>query len=514
MRIIKSSLIYSAFTSISRVAGFIRDIIFANYLGAGIIADVFYVAFRFPNTFRRIFSEGAFNSAFVPIYSKLLSEPDDSEAKKFAGSTLVLLIFITSLIVIIGEIFMPQILKILAPGFSENSEKFVMLISSSRIIFPFLTLVSVVSILSSILNSHDKFALSAAMPIILNIALSLSVLTAAYSSENYLMYMSWGVIISGFIQIFFLIISIRKNKILIQISKDYFSKPLTKFYKLFFPSMLSSGILQINIFIGTLIATYEPGAVSYLYYADRIYQLPLALIGIAIGITLLPNISKQIKISSKYEVNNMIEKTIIYSLLLAIPASVALFILPELIIKILFERGAFDQYSTYASGLALKFFSLGLIAFILTKILTPIYFAFEDPKPPLRFAIITVLINTTLSIYLFSKFGFLGIAIATSISAWINVILLYINLRSKNYFLHSNKLLIPLGIIILSSFVLLVYLYYIQNFYLIYKFSNFYYEALFFLLIIFSAFVLYFLTIGLYKPFSYVNLKKKLFLNE
>ena len=164
--------------------------------------------------------------------------------------------------------------------------------------------------------------------------------------------------------------------------------------------------------------------------------------------------------------------------------------------------------------MALKFFSLGLIAFILTKILTPIYFAFEDPKPPLRFAIITVLINTTLSIYLFSKFGFLGIAIATSISAWINVILLYINLRSKNYFLHSNKLLIPLGIIILSSFVLLVYLYYIQNFYLIYKFSNFYYEALFFLLIIFSAFVLYFLTIGLYKPFSYVNLKKKLFLNE
>ena len=273
MKIIRSSFTYSAFTMVSRVAGFVRDIIFANYLGSGVIADVFYVAFRFPNTFRRIFSEGAFNSAFVPIYSKLISEDKNKEASEFAGNSLLILLSSTVLLVAIIEIFMPSILRILAPGFHQDQNKFEMLITSARIVFPFLILVSIVSILSSILNSHGKFALSAGLPVILNVILSISVLFAAFHNNDYIFWMSWAVIISGITQIFFLIFAVRKNKIIIQFSKKYLSDPLIRFYKLILQSFLSSGILQINILIGTIIASYEIGAVSFLYYADRILSL-------------------------------------------------------------------------------------------------------------------------------------------------------------------------------------------------------------------------------------------------
>ena len=514
MKIIRSSIIYSSFTALSRIAGFIRDIVFANFLGSGASADIFYVAFRFPNTFRRIFSEGAFNSAFVPIYSKLLTKSNRTEANYFAGNTLLMLFALTLLIVIIIEIFMPTFLLLLAPGFKEDTEKFSNLIESARIIFPFLILVSVVSILSSLLNSHGKFALSAAIPIILNIVLTLAVLISFYLSSNHLLFLSWGVLLSGIIQILFLFYAIKKNKILIEFSKNYFSIPLIKFYKLFLPSILSSGILQINILIGTIIASFESGAVSYLYYADRIYQLPLALIGIAIGITMLPNISKKIKMSTKKDVNNTIEKTIIYSLLLAIPASMALYIIPEIIIKILFERGAFNETSTYYSSIALKLFSIGLVAFILTKILTPIYFANENPKPPMNFALITVIINVSLSIYLFQIIGFLGIAAATSIASWCNVVLLYIDLKNKDYFFHTKEILKPLLVIIFSSSIMIIYLSYIKSIFMKAEFLYFYHEILLFILMIVSSAVVYFLIISFYKPFTYARLKENLLSNE
>ena len=514
MKIIKSSLTYSFFTMISRVTGFIRDIIFANYLGSGLIADVFYVAFRFPNTFRRIFSEGAFNSAFVPIYSKLLDEKNNKEASEFAGSSIVILLSATTLIVIMIEIFMPSILALLAPGFIQDQSKFMMLIFSARIIFPFLILVSIVSILSSILNSHGKFALSASVPIILNIILSISVLGAAFYNNNYLLWASCGVIIAGFIQVIFLFISLRRNRIIIYLSNKYLSDPIIRFYKLFIPSILSSGILQINILIGTIIASYEIGAVSYLYYADRIYQLPLALIGVALGIVLLPSISKQIKENKKTSIQKTIEKTIVYSMLLAVPASVSLFILPEIIVSFLFERGEFNSFSTYNTSMALKAFSIGLIAFILIKILTPIYFANENSKLPLNFAMVTVILNTALSIYLFISYGFIGIAVATSVSSWVNVLLLYFYLMKKDYFIHSKKIFIPFFIILLVSTILGIYLFILKNVYLSYNFSNFFYEALFFLTIIFSGIVIYFIMISFYKPFNYVNLKKQILSDE
>ena len=508
MNILKSSAIYSFFTLISRIFGFIRDIIFASFLGTGLFADVFYVAFRFPNTFRRIFSEGALNSSFVPVYSKLIDQTDNNNnANIFAGNVSLLLILISGVIVIMAEIFMPSFLGILAPGFLENSEKFDLLVSSSRIIFPFLVLITMCSIYSAILNAHGKFALSAAMPIVLNIVLILSVFITHYFENNVLTVLSTGVIVAGFLQIGILSLSLKQNKIEISFLKSFYINGLRKFFKLFIPSLFSSGVLQINILIGTIIASYQASAVSYLYYADRIYQLPLALIGIALGIALLPMLSKKIKLGLKDEVSQIIEKTIIYGLLLAIPASVALYIMPNIIMEVLFERGSFDEISTISTAKALKFFSLGLVAFILTKILTPIYFANERPNPPLVFGFITVIINIILSILLFKNYGFVGIAIATSIASWINVMLMYLHLHFGQLFQHSKKIILPISVIILSSLLLGVVLIFSVKIYANLMISNIFLQISYLVLVILISIVLYFSLISFYKPFSYVNLK-------
>ena len=249
MNVLKSSAIYSFFTFLSRIFGFLRDILIANFLGAGFLADIFFVAFRFPNTFRRIFSEGALNSAFVPIYSKLVVGTETNESGKFAGNIITILTLSTLLIVILVEIFMPSFLQLIAPGFVAEEEKFSQLVHTARIIFPFLVFISISSICSSILNANGKFALSAALPIILNIILCLSLILSYYFSNNFLEFLSWGVLTAGIIQVLFLFFSIKSNKIVVFFTRKI-SYSVKSFFNLFFPSFFSSGLLQINILIG------------------------------------------------------------------------------------------------------------------------------------------------------------------------------------------------------------------------------------------------------------------------
>ena len=513
MNILKSSSIYSFFTLISRIFGFVRDVVFANVLGTGLVADVFYVAFRFPNTFRRIFSEGALHSSFIPVYSKLLAQKEKKAANIFAGNISLILFFITFIIVVLAEIFMPKVISILAPGYIENSIKFDQLIISSRITFPFLALITMCSIYSSVLNAHGKFAISAALPIILNIILILAALTAYYLDGNILIVLSCSVILAGMLQFLLLIFSIKKNNIQITFLKSFYIDGLKKFSKLFVPSIFSSGLLQINILIGTIIASYQSGAVSYLYYADRIYQLPLALIGIALGITLLPNLSKKIKNESNKEVFFLIEKTIIFSLLLAVPASVALFVMPYIIIETLFQHGSFNEISSLSSAQALKYYSIGLIAFILTKILTPIYFANEKPKPPLVLSLITVVTNTVLSIVLFKNYGFVGIAIATTISSWLNIVSMYIHLHMSGLFTHSKKMFMPFIVIIFSSLFLGILLSIFVKIYSYFIITNIFIKLSCLFIVILASLSSYILLISFYKPFSYASLKME-FLNN
>ena len=451
MNVLRSSVIYSFFTSISRIFGFLRDILIANFLGTGVIADIFFVAFRLPNTFRRIFSEGALNSAFVPIYTKLIKNNLKRESKKFAGSIFLIFFATSSLLVLIIEIFMPFFITILAPGFTNDNDKFTELVKVSRIVFPFLILISISSIISSILNSHSKFALSAALPVILNITLIIALVIAAYITADFLLFLSWGVIIAGLIQIIFLTIALIRKKIYFIFSLKIYSNYIKRFIKLFTVSFFSSGLLQINILIGTIIASYESGAISYLYFADRIYQLPLALIGIAIGTAMLPSISSKIKSDSVEIIHKSIEQTLMYSLLFAVPASVGVYALSEQIIDVLFERGEFDDTSTLYTSNALKFYSLGLVAFIFMKIYTQIFFAHENARPTFYIAVTNLVINTILSIVLFFYVGFIGIPIATSVSAWISILLMNYYLKKYNYYQISNKMILPITIIMYTT---------------------------------------------------------------
>ena len=508
MNVLRSSFIYSFFTSISRVFGFIRDILIANFLGTGVIADIFFIAFRLPNTFRRIFSEGALNSAFVPIYTKLINENLKKRSSEFAGSIFLIFLLVSSLVVIIIEIFMPSFIAILAPGFTNDQAKFDELVKVSRIIFPFLILISVSSICSSILNSHNKFALSAALPIILNITLIIALLVAAYSMADFLIILSWSVIIAGLIQIMLLIFALSKEKIYFFFTTKVYNKNIKRFTKLFSASFFSSGLLQINILIGTIVASYESGAISYLYYADRVYQLPLALVGIAIGIALLPSISNKIKSDSHEAIHRSIEQTLLYSLLFAVPASVGIYALSEEIISVLFERGEFDEKSSLSTAKALKFYALGLIAFILMKIYTPIFFAYENAKPTLYITAINLAINTVLSVGLFINIGFIGIPIATSTSAWISVLLMNYYLKKHDYYRISKRIILPIIIIIIVSLIIYFYLSLLKNYLGIFINLLQDYEIIFLLFSVLSSILLYFILISFYKPFKYSEIKK------
>ncbi len=508
MNVLRSSLIFSLFTSISRIFGFLRDILIANFLGAGILSDIFFVAFRLPNTFRRIFSEGALNSAFVPIYTKLIKNNLIQESKRFAGSIVLIFLIVSSIVVLIIEIFMPFFIMILAPGFVNDDDKFRELVNIARIIFPFLILTSVSSIFSSILNSHNKFALSAALPIILNITLMIALIVAAHTTSNFLLFLSWSVIAAGLIQVVILIFALNNKKIFFLFTLEIYTNYIKRFIKLFTSSFFASGLLQINILIGTIIASYESGAISYLYYADRVYQLPLALIGIAIGMAMLPSISSKIKSDSLEKIHQSIEQTLLFSLLFAFPASVGIFALSEQIISVLFERGEFNEKSTLFTSKALKFYALGLIAFILMKIYTPIFFAYEHAKPILYITTINLVINTILSIVLFVNIGFIGIPIATTVSAWISVFLMNYYLIKHNYYQIRKKVVLPVTIIIISSFIMYLNLVLIKNFSV--KFFNLLqeYEIIFLLFSVLSSILLYFILISFYKPFKYSEIKK------
>jgi len=292
MNLIKSTSTFSFFTIISRLLGYLRDILIAVFLGTGVLADAFFVAFRIPNTFRRLFSEGTFNAAFVPSYSSLLNKK--KEAQNFANSIFNLLILGLLILVLIVEILMPLFVYLIAPGFEGDYDKMELAITLTRITFPFLIFISLASFFSAILNSHNKFAIASATPIILNIFLIGVLLFAKLLDDNLVHYLSYAVTISGIIQFIFLYFFVKKYfspKIKIKIEID---KKIKNFFKKLLPSIFSSGVTQINILVGTIIASFQAGAVSYLYYADRVYQINLAIAGIAIGMIIKPICLKKI----------------------------------------------------------------------------------------------------------------------------------------------------------------------------------------------------------------------------
>ena len=308
MNLLSSATIFSFFTLFSRILGYLRDILIAIFLGASIFADAFFVAFRLPNTFRRLFAEGTFNAAFIPSYTSAQTE-DKKKGKKFADDVLSSLLLILLFIITMAEIFTPYLIYIIAPGFLGDQIKFNLAVELTRITFPFLLFVSLSSFFAGILNSNNKFAAAAAAPIILNVVLILSLIYSYIQNLDYAKHLSYGVTIAGIIQLFFLIYVTKKFYKPAINFRLRFSNKVRFFFKKLLPSILSSGVTQINILIGTIIASFQSGAVSYLYYADRVYQINLAIAGIAVGTVSLPVLSKAFKMKNVKKISDIQNKS-------------------------------------------------------------------------------------------------------------------------------------------------------------------------------------------------------------
>ncbi len=463
MNLIKSTSTFSFFVLLSRILGYVRDFLIAIYLGSGPLADAFFVAFRIPNTFRRLFSEGTFNAAFVPSYSAELLK-GKANANSFANIIFNLLLLGLFFVILIIEIFMPAFIKIIAPGFSNDVEKLNLAINLTRITFPFLFFISLASFFAAILNSHNKFAVSAAAPIILNISLIICMLFAESLNDNLVYYLSYTVTLAGLIQFIFLFVFVKKY-FLININFNFkINKNIKNFFSKLLPSVFSSGVTQINILVGTIIASFQASAVSYLYYADRIYQINLAIAGIVIGTVILPNLSRHIRSNNLSKIINLQNKALELSLFLSLPASFALMIGSEQITSALFGYGSFDQLSVINSAKALFYFSFGLPAFSLIKIFSTFLFARNDTRTPFKYSLISVILNIFISLTFFPKIGFIIIPIATTISSWFNGIILLIFVINKNYFKFSSNFIIQITKIIISNIFTIFVFYFLINF--------------------------------------------------
>jgi len=433
MNLIKSTGTFSFFTIISRLLGYLRDILIAIFLGTGPLADVFFVAFRIPNTFRRLFSEGTFNAAFVPSYASEIAKGKE-KSEKFANDIFILLIFGLLFLILTIEILMPLFIYLIAPGFEGESKKMELAVNLTRITFPFLLFISLSSFFSAILNSHNRFAVASAAPIILNILLIGVLFFGKVLDDELVYYLSYAVTISGIVQFIFLYFFVKKFYSPFFTFKISINDKVRNFFKKLLPSIFSSGVTQINILVGTIIASFQASAVSYLYYADRIYQINLAIAGVAIGTVILPQLSRYISEKDNNKILIIQNKALELSLFLSIPATIALLIASEEIISALFGYGSFDEIGVKNSAKALFYFSIGLPAFSLIKVFSSFFFARNNTKLPFYISSIAILLNIGISIYYFKSLGFIIIPIATTISSWFNCILLFIFLKKENFF--------------------------------------------------------------------------------
>lgn len=423
MSIIKSGLVVAIFTFISRIFGLLREIVIGSFFGTNMFADCVNTAFKFPNLFRRIFGEGALASSFVPIYSSDL-QVSEARGAKFASEVYTLLFVVLVVLTILIQIFMPQIMTLLAPGFAKDPAKFEMSILLCRITIPYMIFISMSALLGGMLNSHGRFFPFAFVPVILNITIMIACL---FKGDDTAMakYISIGILVGGLCQFLFMYASARQAKIEFKFVRlKTLSRDSWLFLKNMVPATIGSSVTQINLFISQAIASFSPGAISILSYSDRIYQFPLSIIGICFGTVLLPSLSALHKSGEKEEALKLQTKAIKLSLVLSFACVAGIISLAHPIMHIIYERGAFTSLDTIKTADTIAIFAIGLPAFIINKVLTPIFYARLDTRTPLIITIATILCNIIANLLLIKEYEHLGIAIGTSIASWFNVLLL------------------------------------------------------------------------------------------
>jgi len=434
MALLRSFATVGSLTAVSRVLGFLRDILIAAALGTGPVADAFFVAFKFPNLFRRLFAEGAFNAAFVPLFAGRLERDGAAAAKAFAEQALAVLAAALLLFTALCLAFMPWLMPVIAPGFVGDAEQFALAVELTRIAFPYLLAMALVALLSGVLNALYRYAAAAAAPILLNLFFiaALTVVLPFFRDQPGQV-LAWTVAAAGLGQLLLLLWAAARAGMALRFPQPRLTPGVRRLLKLMLPGAVSAGAMQINLLVGTMIATLQAGAVSYLYYADRVYQLPLGIIGIGIGVVLLPDLARKLRAGLGEAAHYSLNRALEFALLLTLPATMALLVAAFPVVSVLFERGAFGPEAARATAWALTAFAAGLPAYVLVKVLQPPFFAREDTVTPLRFALVSVAANLVLSLALFFTLGFVGIALATALSAWLNVALLARRLRRLGF---------------------------------------------------------------------------------
>jgi putative peptidoglycan lipid II flippase len=424
-------------TTGSRVLGFVRDALVAAVLGTGPAADAYLAAFRFPNLFRRLFAEGAFNTAFIPLFAKHLEQDGMEPARLWAARIMSWLVAVVTGVTIFAELFMPWILPLFVPGFLGDQSKYDLTVLLTRICFPYLMCMSLMAAYAAILNGLNHFTASSFAPILLNIVMIVFMAPLVLYPNTDVQTAIWiavGTIAGGIAQLLMVYVAIRRAGFVPRLHWPKFDAEVRRFWILAIPAVIAGGITQVNIFVGTIIASSAASAIAYLYYADRLYQLPLGIIGIAIGTVLLPELSRHLKGGRDKEADASQNQALLISMLLSMPAATALIALATPIVAVLFQRGAFSATDTYETAQTMIWFSAGLPAYVLIRVLQPGFFAREDTRTPTVFAGISVVINIAISLLLFPVLKHVGIAVATSVAAWANAVLLAVWLGRRGHF--------------------------------------------------------------------------------
>ena len=441
MSLLRSVVTVGSYTMLSRIAGFARDMLIAAYAGAGPVADAFFVAFKLPNFFRALFAEGAFNAAFVPLFSEILAREGRARALAFADLAMSVLLVTLFVFTTLCQIFMPTIMIGLAPGFADEPDKFALAVLFTRITFPYLLFISLVSLLGGVLNSLGRFAAVAATPVVLNLTMIAVLLTLVGVMPTAGHALAWGVSAAGITQFLWLLWACHRAGIVTRLPWPRLTPDVKRLLGLIMPAALGAGVVQVNLVIGVMLASLLPtGAISFLFYADRLNQLPIGVVGVAVGTALLPLLSRQIASGAGADAHDSQNRAVELALFLGLPATAALLTVPHELIAALFERGAFGARATAETAAALMAYTVGLPAYVLVRALNPGFYARKDTRTPVRFAVICIVVNVGLGLALLLPLEHVGLALATALSSWTNALLLGGTLLRRGHWVIDARL--------------------------------------------------------------------------
>lgn len=513
MSLFKSAFIVGGGTLLSRIVGYVRDIFIAYFLGVGPLADAFFVACRLPNCFRSLFAEGAFNSAFVPMFSGKLTAEGKEKSVIFANHIFSFMALVLTVFSIIMMVFMPLVTKILAPGFDAGSEQFTATVELSRITFPYLLLVSLVALQAGILNSMGRFGPPAVTSVLLNICMIIALFTLTDITSTAAHALAWGMSISGVVQFIWLYFSNWRIGVVLKLQWPKMDTDVKLLLRKMIPGIIGSSATQLNIVINTMLATLIPGGVSYLYYSDRLVQFPMAIIGTAMGTALLPLLSRQFKTADLGGAINSQNRGLVFAMLFTLPAAFALGTIAEPLIDIMFARGQFSSADVTATSHALIAYAFGLPAFVLIKIFTPGFFANGDTKTPVKIAILSIIFNILISLALIGPLKYIAMAIGTTLASTLNASLLCYILYQRGLFKIEPKVLRQcLQILICSIFmsaILLIEQNFLRESFMNYGFKK---EAIYIIMLILSGITAFFLSlrvVGFYRFGQVIEMVKK-----